>query len=92
MPEDKLTGLSKDQSQHVSVNGSRSHIAYLDGLRALAAIFVVIHHCVLQYFNDWDIGSLPHYQRLFILFFMEGHYAVSFFYRDLRLLPDDALN
>lgn len=57
---------------------SKQHLLYLDGLRALAALFVVIHHTVLQFF-DFDMHGLKGPARAFVKFFWEGHLAVDLF-------------
>jgi len=53
------------------------HVAYLDGLRALAALFVVLHHCLLQV--DFRAVHLPTFLGGCIGIFAFGHYAVDVF-------------
>ena len=53
------------------------HVAYLDGLRALAALFVVLHHCFLQV--DFRAVHLPKLLGGCIGLLAFGHYAVDVF-------------
>ncbi len=55
----------------------RQHVAYLDGLRALAALFVVLHHILWPLnFGGVFITALP-YAITHIFWF--GHFAVDLF-------------
>ena len=56
---------------------SKTHLLFIDSLRALAAIYVVIYHATLQYF-DFD-NSLTGLPRLSIKLFKYGHSAVDLF-------------
>lgn len=52
-------------------------LLYLDSLRALAAIFVVAHHALLQIdFGDYHLNTA---QKLLLGMFQNGHYPVNFF-------------
>jgi peptidoglycan/LPS O-acetylase OafA/YrhL len=53
-----------------------NHLAYLDGLRALSALYVLIHHAILQISAG---TSYPYLVRPFVLFFAQGRYAVDVF-------------
>lgn len=53
------------------------HLAYLDGLRALAALYVVVHHSIKQY--DHLIEAGPNYIKVLTKPFVYGHYAVNLF-------------
>jgi peptidoglycan/LPS O-acetylase OafA/YrhL len=53
----------------------RVHIGYLDGLRALAAMFVVLHHSSTQF----DLTHAPAPFAELLKFFSYGHYAVDIF-------------
>jgi peptidoglycan/LPS O-acetylase OafA/YrhL len=53
------------------------HLPYLDGLRALTAIYVVLYHSVLQLnFRGQPPGA---FARGFLQCFLFGHYAVAVF-------------
>jgi peptidoglycan/LPS O-acetylase OafA/YrhL len=54
----------------------------LDSLRALAAIYVVIHHAVLHYYpsiNDLSTYALTPCQAILFQFLKHGYYAVDLF-------------
>lgn len=53
------------------------HLPYLDGLRALAALFVVLHHAVLQV--DFSAQPLSPVLKKLIRPLYYGHYAVDLF-------------
>lgn len=53
------------------------HLPYLDGLRALAALFVVLHHAVLQV--DFSTAALDPILKKLIRPLYFGHYAVDLF-------------
>jgi peptidoglycan/LPS O-acetylase OafA/YrhL len=53
------------------------HLPYLDGLRAVAATYVVIHHVVLQ--NNINTVSRTALLSLIAFLFEDGHYAVDLF-------------
>ena len=55
--------------------GSRSHIAGLDGIRGLAALFVVVHHCYLRAFPGYPRATGPWWTDWMIY----GHLAVVVF-------------
>lgn len=57
---------------------ARPHLGYLDSLRALAAIYVVLHHAYLQVDFDKVVLSSA-VQRKFLQIFWFGHFAVNFF-------------
>lgn len=57
----------------------KTHILYVDGLRAIAALFVVLHHEVLQAFTPDNINTLSGFKKLGIAFFFQGHLAVNLF-------------
>lgn len=65
---------------HSPVGASdRHHLAYLDGLRALGALFVVIHH---MYITEWHIfaGQFPRgAMASWTQWILYGHFAVSVF-------------
>jgi len=50
---------------------------YLDGLRAIAAIYVVLHHTISQF--NFDYPSLNFIEKYSIISFFYGHLAVDFF-------------
>jgi peptidoglycan/LPS O-acetylase OafA/YrhL len=79
MLKNRLIYLSKNDNKQILGNESQTHILYLDGLRAVAAISVVMHHSVLQYYGFINLRDLSWYKKLFILIFLEGHYAVDLF-------------
>jgi len=54
-----------------------SYLPYLDGLRAIAALYVVRHHIFLQFkFNYSGFNSIQSWSASI---FFYGHYAVNFF-------------
>lgn len=53
-----------------------SHLAYLDGMRALAALYVLIHHAILQLNVD---DNYPYFARVISSIFQHGRFAVDFF-------------
>jgi peptidoglycan/LPS O-acetylase OafA/YrhL len=57
---------------------SSSHLLYLDGIRALAAITIVGHHVILQFFEMND-DRLTRLQRAVAWIFYNGHLAVDVF-------------
>jgi len=58
---------------------NKTYLLYLDGLRATAALFVVLHHITLQ-FQFKDFLALNFCERYSIFIFLRsGHYAVDFF-------------
>ncbi|GAB3895591.1 acyltransferase family protein [Spirosoma agri] len=60
------------ESTAVSQDG---HLRFLDGLRAVAAVFVVIHHQQ----QPLPTGDKPLLLQLLYRFFFHGHYAVDLF-------------
>jgi peptidoglycan/LPS O-acetylase OafA/YrhL len=57
--------------------GSKIYLPYLDGLRALAALLVVLHHTMLQF--KFNFNELSKLQKYSITPFFYGHYAVCLF-------------
>lgn len=55
----------------------KTHLAFLDGIRAIAAVYVVMHHAMLHY--SMDTSLLPRWQRRFMTLFSFGHYVVDLF-------------
>lgn len=53
------------------------HLRYLDSLRGLAALAVVVHHAMLQF--DFSQAPLSTSQEWFLAAFQNGHYPVNFF-------------
>ena len=68
--------VSTDKKINVAT-GSVPHLAFLDGLRALAAMYVVLHHAKLQAGFNPDSVAWP--VRIFAGLFNFGHYAVTLF-------------
>lgn len=54
---------------------TKSHLLYIDGLRAIAAIYVVMHHAMLEY----KVHPESSLQKIFLSLFKSGHYAVNLF-------------
>lgn len=73
--------------------GRRNHLAYLDGTRAIAAIYVVLHHC---YQWVWA-PTVPDWAWPYVGWFAFAHFAVSAFIAIsgfslmLRVVRDDGL-
>jgi len=59
-------------------NDNPGHLLYIDGLRAVAAIYVVMHHASYQFYPN-EYGSLKGLQRVSMTAFSLGHYAVDLF-------------
>jgi len=67
---------SVSHRQIVDTGKFKRHFDYLDGLRSLAAIYVVIHHAMMQV----DTKELDNFVIKFIVaIFHEGRYAVDLF-------------
>jgi peptidoglycan/LPS O-acetylase OafA/YrhL len=59
----------------------KNHIDFIDSFRAIAALYVVMHHCVVQYYDpaiDTNI-HLFSIKVIIIHFFLHGHLAVNLF-------------
>lgn len=56
----------------------KARFLYLDSIRALAAIYVVMHHASLQYYKFGDTG-LSGFKKYFVKFFSYGHLSVDIF-------------
>lgn len=54
------------------------NLEYIDGLRAIAAVYVVLHHSVLQNFEN-GVGSVTGMKAHFLTFFFHGNFAVDLF-------------
>ncbi|SDF83720.1 acyltransferase family protein [Chitinophaga filiformis] len=54
---------------------NKAHLLYIDGLRAVAALYVVMHHAMLEY----KAGPKGIVQKIFLSLFKSGHYAVDLF-------------
>ncbi|MBC7914986.1 MAG: acyltransferase [Pyrinomonadaceae bacterium] len=52
------------------------HLAYLDGLRAVAALYVVLHHVIVQFDLSKESST---FLKVFSRPFLYGHYAVDLF-------------
>ncbi|QVL31326.1 acyltransferase [Telmatocola sphagniphila] len=55
------------------------HLEYLDGLRALAALYVVVHHVVLQVNPKFSSEVIPGLATYGMKLFYFGNYAVDIF-------------
>lgn len=63
-----------------AVSAPPVHLEYLDGLRALAALAVVMCHCLLPGWHEWPLGvAITSKLRLFSLYDNLGHFAVNLF-------------
>jgi peptidoglycan/LPS O-acetylase OafA/YrhL len=54
-----------------------AYLPYLDGLRAIAAVYVVLHHSILQF--HFDYPKLTPIEKYSVISFFYGHFAVNFF-------------
>ena len=63
----------------LAVPGPRLHLAYLDGLRALAALYVVMHHASRYVFDHLLPDQMTPAQKLFASLLQGGGYAVVLF-------------
>jgi peptidoglycan/LPS O-acetylase OafA/YrhL len=64
----------------------KNHLLYIDSIRALTALYVVMHHAVLQFYytpmgsyKDISDYHLSRLQKLIVAMFRHGHYAVDLF-------------
>ncbi len=57
---------------------STSNLLFLDGLRALAASYVMLHHAILQYY-ELNLHDLTGMKKLSVSFFFQGRLAVDLF-------------
>ncbi len=57
---------------------STSHLGYVEALRGLAALYVVMHHIILQ-FGTETLESLDIFSKFFVGLFELSHYAVDLF-------------
>jgi peptidoglycan/LPS O-acetylase OafA/YrhL len=69
--------ISEDKMNTIEKSTAAKHLGYLDGLRALAEIFVVLHHALLQV--DFNQQPLTGFMKRFVGVFYHGHYAVDLF-------------
>ncbi len=67
-----------------SRGSSRGPTAWLDGLRGLAAMYVVLHHCWLAVFPDyprnsgpWFVGWMLHGQLAVVVFIVVSGYSLT---------------
>jgi peptidoglycan/LPS O-acetylase OafA/YrhL len=51
------------------------HLLYIDGLRAIFSVYVVMHHVMLTFISPKTLSL----QQIFVTPFVFGHYAVNFF-------------
>jgi peptidoglycan/LPS O-acetylase OafA/YrhL len=65
----------KVQEVTAKVTSIPRHLEFLDGFRAMAALYVVIHHASMHVAIEWN--SLP--QKIIYKLANEGHYAVDIF-------------
>lgn len=54
-------------------------VNYVDGLRALAALYVLVHHAILQYYQPWGVLPNSAVVKGAIGFFNYGRFAVDTF-------------
>ena len=60
------------------LTGQKSRYLFLDSIRALAALYVVMHHAVLQYyFFEKNPGTLK--EKVMLRLFWDGHLSVNMF-------------
>ena len=60
-------------------NQSKLHLAYLDGIRGLAAIFVVMHHAFNSAKFGFEHQAIPQWLRYTTFWGDYAHYAVVVF-------------
>ena len=57
-------------------SGTRVRLGYLDGLRGLAALYVVMHHSAFAFYTA---SEMPHRLRLLLKPLAYGHFSVDLF-------------
>lgn len=60
------------------LNQNKQHLLYLDTIRALAALYVVLHHAMLQYYFIKP-QKLSTAEKVIVKVFSDGHLAVDMF-------------
>jgi peptidoglycan/LPS O-acetylase OafA/YrhL len=71
---------ASQSTRSASPNHLAYHLAYLDGLRALAALAVVCCHARLPNWDQWPLGfAITNRLRMFSLYDNLGHFAVDLF-------------
>ena len=65
---------SSEQETKSSEQTQAVHFGYIDGLRGLAAVYVMLHHFCL-----WGTNGLPHWTRVVFGWTAFGHFAVAVF-------------
>lgn len=68
--------IQKYPPQPLSKVPVKLHLGYLDGLRALAAVYVVLNHACSMHAHGEDLTG---HARLLYLIFLHGHSAVNLF-------------
>jgi peptidoglycan/LPS O-acetylase OafA/YrhL len=68
--------VSSDSQAVVKPKARTSHLTYLDGVRGLAAVYVVLYHASVP---TWAGGPLPGKMQTFIKFLTYGHFSVAVF-------------
>ncbi len=77
----------KDYLEPITIASSNSKFIYLDGLRGICALFVVLHHVIL-YFKLQEVGYYKLFSENGLKIGVPGFFMLSAFLLTYRLLID----
>lgn len=58
---------------------ANNHLLFLNSFRALTAIYVLLHHATIHYYNPFIDNHLKGFQKIYFQTFFYGHFAVNMF-------------
>lgn len=77
--EDPISGAVAGSSIPAARAADRPHLAYLDGIRGLAALSIVFCHAYGTWQGPWNAGHVPHSALTFFQIASYGHVGVAVF-------------